>query len=1255
MPPTSTSHEKFDFFSLVSPQGQIKSICSTNIDDNDYIFVGLNDGRLVIYKLVKLDQFSAIEAEKKVVLHVHERSSIEDIQIDSKNNFIFILNENHDLFIYHYFPKKITQNEFLEKRYEILNKQINSFGVDKNLNNKRLVISYKSGKLKGKATIFSYKNLIENDLDDLQEITNLEIEDPNQLQNVFEILFVDQYLCFLISKTKMKENLYYKRFKANPNNLNNFINISTLNSNSNSLMNFAVVNQIDKYANRLLDGISTGIKTGVSTGVSAVKTGVSTGVSAVKTGVSTVGAIGGAIGGTLGLTNNNKATGANASDDIDNITINNNNANNNAASGNNSGGNNNNNNNTVFSSTNEVDELRNVKYVKNSMIYLEGKIALFRFGPKLWKPCYLDGEKYYVRNLSTKIEDRQKSSSDGSSSSKKNRKKKSNISDSFISGSGSGGIGSGIGKQEDKSQNEDDGSLDDEEEEDEWKEEFKFAYINCDSFEPLCVTCSFPYVACLQSDSLDIYNLYWRETLQNLNNNSLQQNKLTMQARKVYSLPNNKDGTTIFSDDNRFYVVTENANAIRYLSPPTVEIQLKTLREELLSPQAHHLFKLKSHKNKYDLDFRKDLMEFQFANGKANLERGRPKEAFKFFLESLKQNRYLSPEDRKDIREILRYFVYFRGSTLSQFNLIAHNFFNQHLFTIEDLREKLTMNFKQGKIKIYGNLDSSFILKDFEHYFMENYINLIIHKTIMYLMEFLEIVNFKYRPDTLEQQAVIEYTLLALYTLPHPNMYSKEFDEKDRKSLAYYHLTCYENIEKIVKRKHENGFEKYIEPLFKILTDTNCWRHAALLANNLGQSTQQVMNIFKTHIKNDIYYPLYDGVDDIVDILSQMDGNSLLLHPAIREYISWVISLNPSKSVKIFTAKRDNPPSPELVLEFLNPYPLNMTVQYLHYLIVEMKGKGITDKELNKYHTDYALYCIDYINLILPNQLELKLIPKAGQELGELGKYRNYLLQHIINSNRYNKDLVDKKLNDTKLDEEKIALFHSMGKHEEALSVLVKLDLKRAEEYCDQVYKEEQLNLQSSSSTSTSGSGSGSGNNSVMNSGNNAYNPYLIKLIEICTHMKFEDNDEQAMIQRMMSILSLLQRRANDIDILEVINVLPDHMELKHLSNFLTQAIQFTHHNNRTTLIKNELARNASMQIRNRYVKATTRSIIVNSTTTCPVCEQPIGNSVFAVFPDQSVVHYRCLTNSNDDERKEKNKSIHPKNLIDFRKFPQDF
>lgn len=123
-----------------------------------------------------------------------------------------------------------------------------------------------------------------------------------------------------------------------------------------------------------------------------------------------------------------------------------------------------------------------------------------------------------------------------------------------------------------------------------------------------------------------------------------------------------------------------------------------------------------------------------------------------------------------------------------------------------------------------------------------------------------------------------------------------------------------------------------------------------------------------------------------------------------------------------------------------------------------------------------------------------------------------------------------------------------------------------------------------------------------------------------------------------------------------MLKVLPDDIPASALEGFLEQSIQYTHHRERTSKIKNRLSRNANMQVRAKHLKATSRKTTVHTHTVCPVCDQPIENAVFAVFPDLSVIHYRCLTSANNKkERMAKSTTVHPKTLLNFDRFPVDF
>ncbi len=83
----------------------------------------------------------------------------------------------------------------------------------------------------------------------------------------------------------------------------------------------------------------------------------------------------------------------------------------------------------------------------------------------------------------------------------------------------------------------------------------------------------------------------------------------------------------------------------------------------------------------------------------------------------------------------------------------------------------------------------------------------------------------------------------------------------------------------------------------------------------------------------------------------------------------------------------------------------------------------------------------------------------AGEENGLLGQYRKQLLQHLAQSNLYNREEVLDKLKDTVLFEEQVELYRKMNKHYDSLMTLLfsLRDPIAAEEYCVSVYEQEKI------------------------------------------------------------------------------------------------------------------------------------------------------------------------------------------------------
>jgi hypothetical protein len=408
--------------------------------------------------------------------------------------------------------------------------------------------------------------------------------------------------------------------------------------------------------------------------------------------------------------------------------------------------------------------------------------------------------------------------------------------------------------------------------------------------------------------------------------------------------------------------------------------------------------------------------------------------------------------------------------------------------------------------------------------------------------------------------------------------------------------------------------------------------------------------IFFRNIQNDRFYETHDGVDDAVDILCQIKGSDLM-NEEVKYYIAWCIAKSPYKVGRIFTVERSIKPDPESLLKFLNAYPHGIIQQYLHHLVVVEKSTE------PKYHTLYALTLIDSILAIIPPfVIKSSLKVNAGEESGLLGQYRKKLLAHINESELYNKqEVLEKLISTNRLYEELIELYKKMGRHSDALSTIVYdlLDWEKAEEYCEAVYQENLIKHNEEKSAK----GKRKKISHSLPAADFAYNPYFVILISVCARRSgSQDPKDTKFIDNHIppKLKSILDRHTKDINIIKALEALPDSVPIVEIQEFLTQAIQLSYHQERNLIIKNRLSQNTNMEITRKHIKAVKRNILVTSNTICPVCMTNIGHAVFALFPDMSCVHYRCLTQS-ETNSKEKQRSIHPKTGVNFKKFPVCF
>jgi len=233
---------------------------------------------------------------------------------------------------------------------------------------------------------------------------------------------------------------------------------------------------------------------------------------------------------------------------------------------------------------------------------------------------------------------------------------------------------------------------------------------------------------------------------------------------------------------------------------------------------------------------------------------------------------------------------------------------------------------------------------------------------------------------------------------------------------------------------------------------------------------------------------------------------------------------------------------------------------------------------------------------------------------------------------RLHKKKVQELLQSTTLFVEQSILFRINGEPEKGIEVLLtKLrDPKLAEQFCDDSFKPI--------------------HNVDDPSPNFYFNPHFVHYIRVCfaryNKLGVDGTDEQLVNWG----LQLLRYRGRDIDPTEVFKLIDRETPISKLEQYLKECMNHVNEKYVSSKLMKTISESANLDIHNRRETVNQRSVDINLQTVCSFCKAPIGDSVASVFPDLSIVHYRCLRSLKDN--KGRDRFIHPSTGQDFKKYP---
>ncbi|KXJ87143.1 vacuolar sorting protein 39 domain 2-domain-containing protein [Microdochium bolleyi] len=343
----------------------------------------------------------------------------------------------------------------------------------------------------------------------------------------------------------------------------------------------------------------------------------------------------------------------------------------------------------------------------------------------------------------------------------------------------------------------------------------------------------------------------------------------------------------------------------------------------------------------------------------------------------------------------------------------------------------------------------------------------------------------------------------------------------------------------------------------------------------------------------------------------------------VLEFADWVLRRDPDLGMEIFVADSENAETlpRDRVVKFLSDIDPKLEARYLEHIIGEL-ADGTPD-----FHNRLV-------------ELLIQMLRKSDQsERGEEWEAQlERLVAFLRESSQYGlykaHNLLPK--DDPAFYEAQAVVLSNMGQHKQALEIYVfKIkDFAKAEEYCNRIHVSGDP-----SSPSRSRPGTASGNKAQ--------------------HDDDDDEDDSAKQDPAQSIyhtllslymappsphtpnlepaLDLLSRHGSRLPATSTISLIPNDLPVAQLESYFRGRIRAANSVvNESRIVeglrKTQLVNTQALLLLGDGVPGgqggRNRRVVISEERVCRVCHKRIGNTVVAVLPDNSAVHYGCLGRS---------------------------
>ncbi|MFS7889263.1 putative vacuolar sorting protein 39/Transforming growth factor beta receptor-associated domain 1 [Helianthus anomalus] len=389
-----------------------------------------------------------------------------------------------------------------------------------------------------------------------------------------------------------------------------------------------------------------------------------------------------------------------------------------------------------------------------------------------------------------------------------------------------------------------------------------------------------------------------------------------------------------------------------------------------------------------------------------------------------------------------------------------------------------------------------------------------------------------------------------------------------------------------------------VEELETLLNDSGHLRTLAFLCESKGMSSKALviwrilarnyssgywMDPAKTVEKDDLGLNILSGKENAATeatrILEELSDQDLIL-----QHLGWIADINNMLAVRVLTSeKRSQQLPPDEVIAAIDPKKTEIIQRYLQWLI---EDQGSDEPQ---FHTSYAL-------LLTKSALETYGTGSQSEQINgsEPGNHsifqspvRERLQFFLQSSDLYDREEVLDLIEESELWLEKAILYRKLGQETLVLQILaVKLeDSDAAEHYCAEIGRPD------------------------------AY----MQLLDIYL------NPADGKTPMFKAAVRLLHNHGESLDPLQVLERLSPNMPLHLASDTILRMLRARLHHHYQGQVVHNLSRAVNLDAKLARLEERSRLVQINDESLCDSCHARLGTKLFAMYPDDTIVCYKCF------------------------------